>query len=174
MTDRVQQGKPENLSILLVATHLDEGDAMRPGRAPCPGAQQRRLPAARRGGDNRHLPCCRAVQAGNKIVASDQPGSAHATFTRLRPAPLIFYGRWRGHGGFHVHVAQQRSVRRLPVPSWSAQLVEWCTTVRSRLTDGWLAEYYPGGYDSSAWLAACEWRAVSRASSVRLATPSFA
>ena len=27
-------------------------------------------------------------------------------------------------GGFHLHVAQQRSVRRLPVPSWSAQLVE--------------------------------------------------
>jgi len=62
---------------------LDEGDAMRPARAPGPGAQQRRLPAARRRGDNRHLSLDRAVQAGDEIVASDQPGRVHATFTRL-------------------------------------------------------------------------------------------
>ena len=44
------------------------------------------------------------------------------------------------------------------------------------------AECHPGGHDFSAlvgtafqrWWRACEWRAASRASSVRLATPSFA
>jgi hypothetical protein len=84
MTDRVEQGQPENLSILLIAAHRYEGDAMRPARARGPGAQQRRLPAAGRRGDNRHLPRGRAVQSGNKIVTGDQPGRADATFTRLR------------------------------------------------------------------------------------------
>jgi hypothetical protein len=89
MTDRVQQSQPENLGILFVATHLYEADAVRPARALCPGAQQRRLATASRRGDDRHLPRCGAVQAGEKIAASDQPGSAHATFTRPGSALLL-------------------------------------------------------------------------------------
>jgi hypothetical protein len=78
---------------LLVALHLQHGEPARLPRTAGPGAQQRRLPAASRRRDDRHLPRCRAVQGGEKIVASDQPGSADAAFTRLRPALLIFYCR---------------------------------------------------------------------------------
>ncbi len=93
LTDRVEQGQPELLGVLLVALHLQHGEPARLPRTAGPRTQQRRLPAASRRRDNRHLPRCRAVQGGEKIVASDQPGSADATFTRLRPALLIFYCR---------------------------------------------------------------------------------
>ena len=40
-----------------------------------PRAQQRRLPAASRSRDDRHLPGRRAIQGGEKIIPVDQPGS---------------------------------------------------------------------------------------------------
>jgi hypothetical protein len=83
MTDGVEQGQPEQLSILLVARHRHESDPMRPIRSADPHAQQRRLPAASRSRDDRHLPRRRAIQSGEKIAASDQPESAHTAFTRL-------------------------------------------------------------------------------------------
>jgi len=63
---------------------------MRPIRTVCPGTQQGRLPAASRSGDNRHLPRCRVVETGDKIVAGDQPGGVYATFPRLWSAPQIY------------------------------------------------------------------------------------
>ena len=43
-------------------------------RAAGPGAQQRRLPAASRRRDDRHLPRCRAVQTGDELAARDHSG----------------------------------------------------------------------------------------------------
>jgi hypothetical protein len=73
LADRVQQGTPEDLSILLAAPHRHEDDAMRLTRAVRPGPQQRRLPAANRRGDNRHRSGGRAVEAGDKVLARDSP-----------------------------------------------------------------------------------------------------
>src|ERR1039457_3916014 len=44
----------------------------------------------------------------------------------------------RAAAASNLHVAQRRSVRRLCVPSWSAQLVEWRYDSEFRLTDDWL------------------------------------
>src|SRR5207342_2579981 len=52
-----------------------EGEPARLTRSAGPGAQQRRLPAARRGRDDRHLARRRAIQGSNKITPVDQPGS---------------------------------------------------------------------------------------------------
>ena len=40
VTDRVEQGEPELLGVVLVALHLHEGEAVRPARPAGPGAQQ--------------------------------------------------------------------------------------------------------------------------------------
>ena len=46
VTDRVEQGQPEELCVLLVALHLDDGEPARLTRLVGPRAQQRCLPAA--------------------------------------------------------------------------------------------------------------------------------
>src|ERR1035438_4575019 len=150
LTDGVEQGKPEKLCILLVMPHRHRSDAMRLIRAVCPGAQQRCLPAASRRRDDRHLPRCRAVETGEEIVASDHSGSVHATFTYL----LLPIAHSRRHD------------RGLPWPTLGNSEIQ----ADSQLA----AKHYPSGRDFSALTAVCEWRAASRASSVRLATPTFA
>ena len=84
VTDRVEQGKPELLGVLLVALHLQHGEPARLPRTVGPGAQQRRLPAAGRSRDDRHLPRRRAIQGSDKITPVDQPGSCWSH--RQRPA----------------------------------------------------------------------------------------
>ena len=74
MPDRVEQGQPEVLGVVLVAAHLHDGEPVRPVRTVGPGAQQRRLPAACRCGDDRDLPRRRAIQGSEKITPVDQPG----------------------------------------------------------------------------------------------------
>ena len=56
VTDRAEQGQPELLGVVLAALHLHEGEPARLTRSARPGAQQRRLPAAGRSRDDRHLP----------------------------------------------------------------------------------------------------------------------
>ncbi len=84
MTDRVEQGQPELLGVLLVALHLHDGEPVRLARTAGPGAQQRRLPAAGRSRDDRHLPRRRAIQGSEKITPVDQPESCPSH--RQRPA----------------------------------------------------------------------------------------
>ena len=74
LTDRTEQGKPELLGVVLIALHLHDGEPVRLTRTVGPSAQQRRLPAARRSRDDRHLPRRRAIQSGEKITPADQPG----------------------------------------------------------------------------------------------------
>jgi hypothetical protein len=52
----VAEGRPELLGVLLAALHLHEGPGAA-GPVGRPGAQQRRLPAAGRSGDDRHKDC---------------------------------------------------------------------------------------------------------------------
>src|SRR6266516_2055452 len=84
VTDRVEQGQPELLGVLLAALHLHEGEPVRLARSSGPGAQQRRLPAAGRRRDDRHLARRRAIQGSDKITPVDQPGSCWSH--RHRPA----------------------------------------------------------------------------------------
>ena len=74
VADRAEQGQPELLSVALVALHLHDGEPVRLTRTVGPRAQQRRLPAAGRSRDDRHLPRRRAIQSGEKITPVDQPG----------------------------------------------------------------------------------------------------
>ena len=60
------------------------GEPARPARRAGPGAQQRRLPAAGRSRDDRHLPRRRAIQASEKVIPGDHPGSRWSH--RQRPA----------------------------------------------------------------------------------------
>src|SRR5258708_27308418 len=89
MMDRAEQGKPELLGVLLIALHLDDGEPTGLARTVCPGAQQRRLPAASGSRDDRHLPRRRAIQSGEKITPVDQPGlcSIHRQSPAFVPAP---------------------------------------------------------------------------------------
>ena len=73
--DRAEEGQPELLGILLIALHLQDGKPVPLPRAVGPGAQQRRLPAAGRSRDDRHLARRRAIQGSNKISPVDQPGN---------------------------------------------------------------------------------------------------
>ena len=84
VTDRVEQGEPELVGVLLVALHLQHGESARLTRTASPGAQQRRLPAAGRGRDDRHLARRGAIQGSDKITPVDQPGSCWSH--RHRPA----------------------------------------------------------------------------------------
>jgi hypothetical protein len=83
-TDRPEQRQPELLGVLLIALHLHDGEPARLPRTAGPGAQQRRLPAAGRRRDDRHLPRRRAIQGSDKITPVDQPGSCWSH--RHRPA----------------------------------------------------------------------------------------
>ena len=73
--DRVEQGQPELLGVLLIALHLHDRKPMRLDRTVGPGAQQRRLPAAGRSRDDRHLLGRRAIKGSEKITPVDQPES---------------------------------------------------------------------------------------------------
>jgi hypothetical protein len=91
VTDRVEQGKPEKLGVLLVALYLDHGNPVPLARSISLGAQRRRLPAASRRRDDRHLPRHRAIQGGEKITPVDQPGGCQShlhgpAFVRTRDA----------------------------------------------------------------------------------------
>jgi len=73
--DRVEQGKPELLGVLLVPLHLQHGEpAPLPGTVG-PGAHQRRLPAASRSRDDRNLVLGGAVQNSEKVTPVNQPQS---------------------------------------------------------------------------------------------------
>jgi hypothetical protein len=84
VTDRAEQGQPELLGILLIALHLHGGEPVPLTPTAGPGAQQRRLPAAGRSRDDRHLLRRRAIQSGEKITPVDQPESCPSH--RQRPA----------------------------------------------------------------------------------------
>ena len=75
MTDCAEQGKPELLSVVLVALHLQHGESMSLTRTVGPRAQQRGLPTPGGSRDDRHLPRRRAIQGSKKINPVDQPGS---------------------------------------------------------------------------------------------------
>ena len=89
MTNRAEQGKPELLSVVLVALHLQHGEPMSLTRTVGPRAQQRRLPTAGGSRDDRHLPRRGAIQGSKKITPVDQPGSCpiHLQIPALLPAP---------------------------------------------------------------------------------------
>ena len=84
MTDRVEQGQPELLGVVLIALHLHEGEpvrlARRPAQArssdvfPLPAGAEMIVTFSRR----------RAVQGSEKITPVDQPGSCWSH--RQRPA----------------------------------------------------------------------------------------
>ena len=88
-TDLAEQGKPELLSVVLVALNLQHGESMSLTRTVGPRAQQRRLPTAGGSRDDRHLPRGRAIQGSKKINPVDQPGSCpiHLEMPALLPAP---------------------------------------------------------------------------------------
>jgi hypothetical protein len=75
VTDRVEQGQPELLGVVLIALHLHDGEPVLLPRTVGPRAQQARLPAASRSRDDRHLPRRRAIQGSYKITPVNQPGS---------------------------------------------------------------------------------------------------
>jgi hypothetical protein len=89
LPDRAEQGKPELLGVVLVALHLHDSEPVRLTRAVGPRAQQRRLPAAGRRRDDRHLLRHRAIQSGEKVTPADQPGLCpiHRQRPALVPAP---------------------------------------------------------------------------------------
>jgi hypothetical protein len=84
ITDRAEQGQPEQLGILLIALHLHDSKPVPLTRLVGPSAQQRRLPAAGRSRDDCHLLRRRAIQSGKKITPVDQPESCPSH--RQRPA----------------------------------------------------------------------------------------
>ena len=99
VTDRVEQGQPELLGVALVAIDLQYGELARLPRTAGPGAQQRRLPAAGRRRDDRHLSRHRAIQGATRSPRSISRGTAGATvkgppwYRRLTPlAPVTQSG----------------------------------------------------------------------------------
>ena len=83
VADGVEQGKPELLGVLLAALHLQHGEPARLTRTFGPGAQQRRLPAAGRSRDDRHLPRRRAIQGSEKIAPVDPVWSSAVPVWRI-------------------------------------------------------------------------------------------
>src|SRR5260370_24996393 len=71
MTDRVEQRKPEKLGVLLVALDLHDGEPMRLTPTVSESAPQRRLPAAGRLSEDRHLPRRPAIQSATKLIPAD-------------------------------------------------------------------------------------------------------
>jgi hypothetical protein len=89
-TDRVQQGQPEQLRIVLVRPYRQERD--RAILLHRPRTQQRGLPAARRRGDDRHpRRGYRTAQRRDQIVPLDQslPGGRAAPRGRHLPRRAI-------------------------------------------------------------------------------------
>ena len=82
VTDRVEQGQPELLGVLLIALHLQHREPVPLPLTVSPGAQQRRLTAAGRSRDDRHLLRRRAIQGIEKIAPVDQPGSCVSQLQR--------------------------------------------------------------------------------------------
>jgi hypothetical protein len=76
VTDRVEQGKPELLGVVLIALHLQHGEPVPLTRTVGADAQQTCLPAAGRSRDDRHPPRRRAIQGSEKIIPVDQPRPA--------------------------------------------------------------------------------------------------
>ena len=70
--------------IIVVIDDLHEGEPARLTRPAGPRTQQRRLPAAGRRRDDRHLARRRAIQGNDEITPVDQPGSCWSR--RHRPA----------------------------------------------------------------------------------------
>ena len=120
VTDRVEQGQPELLGVVLAALHLYEGEPARLARSAGPLAQQRCLPAAGRGRDDRHLARRRAIQSGDKITPVDQPGSC---WSRRQKACLDIHARhpWRrsrSPGTFPLGISQVNALStRANLPS---------------------------------------------------------
>jgi hypothetical protein len=84
---------------LLIALHLHDSKAVRLTRPVGPSAQQRRLPAAGRSRDDRHLPRGRAIQRSEKITPVDQPEScpSHRHRPALISTPGLPHYRWIKH-----------------------------------------------------------------------------
>ena len=78
LPEGAEDGEPELLGVLLIASHLDDGQPVRLARTVCPGPQQRGLAAARGGGDQRYLRCRRAIQGCDEVLraesAAELPG----------------------------------------------------------------------------------------------------
>jgi hypothetical protein len=89
-TDRVQQGQPEQLRVLLARPYGHERDTAVLSRPVDPCAQERRLSAAGGRGDHRHLLLGRAVQGGEQVAAVDETGPG-------RCAVRTRWGRQVGH-----------------------------------------------------------------------------
>lgn len=68
--DGVEQRKPESLSVMLVPLDLEDGEPVQLTRAVCPGAQERRLPAAGRSRDDRDFPLDGTVESSEKSPRS--------------------------------------------------------------------------------------------------------
>src|SRR5260370_16421512 len=75
ITDRAEQGQPELLGILLIALHLHDSKPVPLTRPVGPSAQQRRLPAAGRSRDDRHLPRRPPTQTTQKLPPPPPPHS---------------------------------------------------------------------------------------------------
>ena len=75
LPDRVEQGQPEILGVVLIAVHRQDSEPVPLSRTAGPRAQQRGLPAAGRSRDDRDLPRRPAIKGGEKITPVDQPGS---------------------------------------------------------------------------------------------------
>ncbi len=90
-----KHGKPELLGVLLVALHLDDCHPVAPAGAVCPRPQQRGLPAAGRGRDQRYLCSRRAIEGSNEFRALNQSRSCRTwpcricarCHTRIRSGP---------------------------------------------------------------------------------------
>jgi len=75
VTDRRPAGQARTAGRLAGRVAPAARELARLPRTAGPGAQQRRLPAAGRSRDDRHLPRRRAIQGSDKITPVDQPGS---------------------------------------------------------------------------------------------------
>jgi hypothetical protein len=73
---------------VLVALHLQDREPVPLIRTAGPGAEQRRLPAAGRRRDDRHLLGRGAIQGREKIIPVDQPEGcpSHQASVRIFPA----------------------------------------------------------------------------------------
>jgi hypothetical protein len=76
LTDRVQDGEPELLSILLVTGHRHEGDPAILAGSVRPRTQKRGLPASRRRRDDGHLPQGGAIERRQEAISMKETCSA--------------------------------------------------------------------------------------------------
>ena len=85
LPDGAEDGQPELLGVLLIASHLDDCQPVRLTRTVGPGPQQRSLAAAGGGRDERYFRCRRAIQGREKLSALNQPRSCLGGFWRVCP-----------------------------------------------------------------------------------------